>query len=71
MPERAREFFGRPFRVMALHGFADALISAITDQTVQTIAKRPLIGNVDLVSDNTDVLENHCWQPILRTLYRP
>jgi len=71
MPEQVRDFFGRPFRVMALHGYADALVRAITGPTVQAIARRPLIGNVDLVSDNTDVLENNCWQPILRSLYRP
>ncbi len=71
MPEQVRDFFGRPFRVMALHGFADALVRAITDLAVQAIAHRPLIGNIDLVSDNTDLLENQCWQPILRTLYVP
>ena len=71
MPEQVRDFFGRPFRVMALHGYADALVRAIADPTVQAIARRPLIGNVDLVSDNTDMLENHCWQPMLRALYRP
>ena len=71
LPEQVRDFFGRPFRVMALHGFADALARAIVDPAVQAIARRPLIGNIDLVSDNTDVLENHCWQPILRTLYTP
>ncbi|MCB9119183.1 MAG: DUF4037 domain-containing protein [Caldilineaceae bacterium] len=71
MPEQVRDFFGRPFRVMALHGFSDALARAITDPAVQAIARRPLIGNVDLVSDNTDLLENNGWQPILRTLYRP
>lgn len=71
MPEQVRDFFGRPFRVMALHGFADALARAIADPAVQAIARRPLIGSVDLVSDNTDLLENHGWQPILRTLYVP
>lgn len=71
MPEQVRDFFGRPFHVMALHGFADALVRAIADPVVQIIARRPLIGNVDLVSDNTDLLENNGWQPNLRALYRP
>lgn len=71
MLERVRDFFGRPFRVIALHGYADALVRAISDPVVQAIARHPLIGNVDLVSDNTDLLENNGWQPLLRALYRP
>ena len=71
MPEQVRDFFGRPFRVMALHGYADALVRAITDPAVQAIARRPLLGNVDQVSDNTDLLENQCWQPVVRALYMP
>lgn len=69
MPERTRGFFGRPFRVMALHGFADALVRAIADPTVQALTRCPPIGNVDLMSDNTDLLENLSWQPLLRRLY--
>lgn len=69
MPEQARMFFGRPFRVMALHGFADELLYAITDPAVLPIAQRPPIGNIDLVSDNTDFLENNVWRPTVRNLY--
>ena len=69
LPEQTRMFFGRPFRVMALHGFADALLGAITDPAVCAIAQHPLIGNIDLLSDNTDLLENTLWRARLRHLY--
>jgi len=69
MPETARPFFGRPFQVMALHGFDGALLAEIRDPAVQRIAARPPIGGIDLFSDNTDLLENLVWRPALRNLY--
>lgn len=69
LPEQTRNFFGRPFRVIALHGFADELLRAITDPAMQALAQRPPIGNLDQFSDNTDLLENVRLQPILRQLY--
>jgi hypothetical protein len=69
MPEQSRQFFGRPFQVMALHGFADRLLAKIADPALQSIARRPPIGNIDLVSDNTDLLENPEWGMALRKLY--
>ena len=71
MPEQARFFFGRPFQVMALHGFTAALTAAIQDPAVQKLAARPLIGNIDLVSDNTDVLGNPSRRATLSRLYSP
>ena len=69
LPDQARQFFGRPFRVMALHGFADELLHSITDPAVRSLAQRPPIGGIDQISDNTDLLENSIWQPALRQLY--
>ena len=69
LPETARNFFGRPFKVIALHGFADALAERITDPEVRRIAGRRLIGGVDLVSDRTEILEDARWRPILKRLY--
>jgi hypothetical protein len=71
MPEQTRLFFGRPVRVMALHGFADSLLHTITEPTVRALAQRPPIGAIDQASDNTDLLENPIWQPALRQLYAP
>ncbi|MBX3001266.1 MAG: DUF4037 domain-containing protein [Caldilineaceae bacterium] len=69
LPGKARPFFGRPFRVMALHGFTDALIAQIEDPSVQQIAQRRPIGSVDLFSDSTDLLEAQHLRPRLRDLY--
>ena len=69
MPMQARSFFGRPFRVMALNGFAEGLLAQIRDPEVLAIAQRPLIGSLDLMSDNTDLTANPVWRPILRGLY--
>ncbi len=69
MAESVRDFFGRPFQVIALHGFGDALLALINDPNVQAIAARQPIGNIDLISDNTDLLEGTNWQPVLRQLW--
>jgi hypothetical protein len=69
LPTRPARFFGRPFRVIALHGFADALLRQIRDPAVKRIAERAPIGSVDLFSDNTDLLSSPSWRPILRGLY--
>lgn len=69
MPETVRDFFGRPFQVIALHGFADALLAQISEIEVVRIAHRRPIGSVDLFSDSTDLLEGTNWRPVLRQLY--
>jgi len=69
MPERPMRFFGRPFRVMALHGFADALLQSVRDPRVMQLAKRRPIGSIDQFSDNTDLLEATELREPLRALY--
>jgi hypothetical protein len=69
LPEKATFFFGRPFQVIALHGFADALLKKIQDPGVKRIAERPVIGNIDLFSDNVDLVSNPSWRTRLRQLY--
>ncbi len=71
MPEWATSFFGRPFRVMALHGFADALLGTICDAEVAVLAQRRPIGSIDQFSDSTDLLEAAELRPSLRALYGP
>lgn len=69
LTEQTKLFFGRPFQVMAQHGFAEALLARIADPAVVLMAKRPPIGNIDLISDNTDLLEGVSWRLILRRLW--
>lgn len=69
LPAEARDFFGRPFRVIALHGFADALLALITDGRVRRVAERRPIGSVDQFSDSTDLVSHAEWRAPLRRLY--
>ena len=50
----ARQFYGRPFRVLFADRVVDALHDAIADPDVRAIGHRA--GAIDSVSDNTDVL---------------
>ncbi len=70
LPEQVKPFFGRPLQVIAQHGFADALVRCISDPVVKQLAARPLIGGLDMMSDNTDFVANPFWRPWLRQLYQ-
>jgi Domain of unknown function (DUF4037) len=69
LPEKVTFFYGRPFKVIALQGFADALLRKIQDPDVKRIAERPVIGNIDLFSDNVDLVSNPSWRKRIRSLY--
>ncbi|MBD0292663.1 MAG: DUF4037 domain-containing protein [Jiangellaceae bacterium] len=62
-------FFRRPFRVIGGQRFADAIVATIDDPDVRLLADRRLIGGIDQVSDNTDLLEGTQWRGRLRWLY--
>lgn len=64
-------FFGRPFTVIHGDRFAAALRNAIVDPWVKSLASRPLIGNIDLFSDSTDLLENTGRRTALHELFVP
>jgi len=70
LPEEAAPFFGRPFRVMAFHGFSNALLAQIRDPRVRQIAGRQPIGSIDQFSDSTDLRSYPEWRPLLRPLYQ-
>jgi hypothetical protein len=69
LPTEPRDFFGRPFLVIALYGFTHALFSRIVDERVRRIAARYPIGGIDLFSDSTDILQHAEWRATLRKLY--
>jgi hypothetical protein len=69
LPTEPRDFFGRPFRVMELHGFAKATLARIEDERVRRVAERRPIGGVDLFSDSTDLVSHAAWRATLRKLY--
>lgn len=62
------DFHERPFKVINGGAFADALCTKIEDPIVKQIASRRLIGNIDQLSDNTD-LHDGVWRGVLRGLY--
>lgn len=68
-PEQTKTFFNRPFEVIALHGFAEALVAQIKEPAVKRLAERPLIGSLDQFSDSTDLISDSRWRPVLRQLY--
>ena len=61
---------GRPFQVIHGERFADAIVATIQDPQVRAIVDRAgLIGSVDQVSDNVDVVSNPERVTKLRALY--
>ncbi len=62
-------FWNRPFLVIHGDTIAEAVFSAIGDRALSTLARNRPIGNIDLISDNTDVLENTSLRPLIRKLY--
>jgi hypothetical protein len=64
-----RPFFSRPFQVIALHGFADAIAARIEDPSVRALVGRARIGSIDQMSDSTDLVSKTEWRAGLRRLY--
>jgi hypothetical protein len=69
LPSEPRNFFGRPFIVIELHGFAKATLARIKDERVRRIAEREPVGGIDLFSDSTDLISHAAWRATLRRLY--
>src|ERR1044071_5324954 len=69
LPTEPRDFFGRPFRVIELHGFAARILERIVDERVRRIAARRPIGGIDTFSDSTDLVSHAEWRATLRKLY--
>jgi hypothetical protein len=69
LPAEPRDFFGRPFKVIELHGFANVTLARIRDERVRRISERRPIGGIDLFSDSTDLAQYASWRATLRKLY--
>ncbi|MEM7800904.1 MAG: DUF4037 domain-containing protein, partial [Chloroflexota bacterium] len=70
MSEEPAQFFDRPFRVIAFHGYAQALIKEIEDPVVLALTKIPLIGGLDQFSDSTDLTSNPVFHKKIKLLYQ-
>ncbi|MCU0514680.1 MAG: DUF4037 domain-containing protein [Anaerolineae bacterium] len=69
LPADSEPFHGRPYQVIRAERFAEALKAQIQDAEVRRIARRGLIGSIDIFSDNTDLLTSSKLRPVLRLLY--
>ena len=69
VPATVQRFFGRPFQVIALNGFAEAIVVEIQDDLIRRLAQRPLIGGLDQFSDSTDLMETPAFRAALKRLY--
>lgn len=70
LPATAANFFNRPFLVIHLHGkFADEISRRINEPSIKRLTESPLIGSIDQISDNTDILSDPRWRETLRKLY--
>lgn len=69
MPVEARKFHDRPFKVISMGDFSSAIKRQIKDPEVLKLTEMRLLGNVDMISDSTDVAESIFAQGVLKQLY--
>jgi hypothetical protein len=70
LPGHVRDFFGRPFMVMHGGQITDTLFARIKEKELQILLKKRPYGNIDLISDNTDVLEDTSLRPLISRWFR-
>jgi hypothetical protein len=63
------QFFTRPFKIIQGERFARAIYQQIKDPKVLAFPQRSLIGNIDLLSDNTELLMDELFQTAVKGLY--
>ncbi|MFL6467617.1 MAG: DUF4037 domain-containing protein [Pyrinomonadaceae bacterium] len=64
------DFFGRPFKVVHLPGkYSEAIANRIEDKQLKRLALTLPLGNIDQISDNTDLLSTSAYRKLLRQLY--
>jgi Domain of unknown function (DUF4037) len=70
LPTALSSAWGRPFTVIHGEAFAEAICQQIANPQVKRLASKRLIGNIDQISDNTDLrMYPSSCRPTLRHLY--
>ncbi|MFN8659668.1 MAG: DUF4037 domain-containing protein [Candidatus Obscuribacterales bacterium] len=69
LPAETKTFHDRPFKVISMGEFSEAIKRQIKDETVKAIAARRLYGGIDQLSDSTDIVEGSGVRTTLRELY--
>ncbi len=57
LPTTVSGYWDRPFQVIKGDRFVAALVAEITDPEVKRLVESPLVGNINMWSDNTDMHE--------------
>ncbi len=70
IPSSVSLFWSRPFKVINGERFTQAILKEIKDPEVVPLTKHKVIGNIDLVSDNTDFLVEKSMRPALKSFYQ-
>ena len=70
LPQKVAPFYDRPFLVISMGAFSRAICCQISDAEVLPLCQKPLVGSIDQLTDNTDLLANPCWREALLALYR-
>ena len=70
VPDKVSQFFGRPFKIIGGEKIAIAIIERVGDPEIVLHAKRSPIGSIDMISDNTDLLEDQLLAGKLKAIYR-
>jgi hypothetical protein len=61
--------WSRPFQVIRGERFAKELIKLIRDPRVIPLTHRSILGSIDLISDNTELLMDTAFRLTLKNLY--
>jgi hypothetical protein len=69
LPVQATPFHGRPFRVIQGESLVTAFRDRVSDPAVLTLFARGVLGGIDQISDNTNLLSDPDRWRLLRGLY--
>lgn len=69
MPTAVAQFHGRPYLVISIGAFSNAIRSKIAEPDLMALATKPLIGNIDQFSSSTDLKADSMWRKALFKLH--
>jgi len=63
------QFHGRPFWTISMGVFSRAISEKIEDVGIKKLTEKRLIGGIDHISDNTDILEDASRRRLFKDFY--
>ncbi|MDR3612134.1 MAG: DUF4037 domain-containing protein [Candidatus Obscuribacterales bacterium] len=69
LSEDVAQFHGRPFWTISMGAFSQAIAAKITEPEMKKLAQKRLIGGIDQISDNTDILEDANRRLLFKDFY--